>query len=187
MGSPEKKFSINFTEAYAKFWLSLHYNGDNTYFFVNGKEIFKFKTDHKNTNFPTQFYLGSISNGFGALESREISLNENENDFLVDYNSVAKSDILNIDKSDILNIHKYLVAKNNIKCVELFLKIVMLLTSIVNVSKHTNCVSLRYQKCEIEPTFMNLHPNQYSREFHYCSFTFKLDKFIGSCNTLDYL
>ena len=75
--------------------------------FVNGKEIFKFKTDNKNVNFPTQFCLGSLSNGFSATESREVSLNGNVYDFSVDYNSV--------DKSDILNIHKYLIKKNNVK------------------------------------------------------------------------
>ena len=53
------------------------------------------------------FQLGSISNGFSAVESREVSLNGNVNDFSVDYNS--------IDKSDIINIHNYLLAKNNIK------------------------------------------------------------------------
>ena len=42
-GSPEKKFSINFTKAITKFCLSLHYNADDSYLFVNGKEIFKFK------------------------------------------------------------------------------------------------------------------------------------------------
>ena len=75
--------------------------------FVNGKEIFKFKANNKNVNFPTQFCLGSISNGFGATESREVSLKGNVYDFSVDYNA--------IDKSDILNIHKYLMVKNNIK------------------------------------------------------------------------
>ena len=35
--------------------------------FVNGKEIFKTKVDNKNVNFQTQFYLGSVSNGFGLL------------------------------------------------------------------------------------------------------------------------
>ena len=35
------------------------------------KKIFKFKADNKNVNFPTQFYLVSISNGFSAIESRE--------------------------------------------------------------------------------------------------------------------
>ena len=52
-GSPEKKFSIKFTEANTKLCLSLPYNADNSYLFFNGKEIFKFKADNKNVNFPT--------------------------------------------------------------------------------------------------------------------------------------
>ena len=55
-----------------------------------------------------------------------------------------------------------------------------LLISIVNAK----CVSLRNQKCEIQRTFINLHPNEYSQEFHYYPFTIKLDKWVGSCNTL---
>ena len=39
----EKMYSINFTEANKKFCLSLHYNGANSYLFVNGTEIHKFK------------------------------------------------------------------------------------------------------------------------------------------------
>ena len=34
----EKIYSQNFTEPYKKFVLSLHYNGDNSYLFVNGKQ-----------------------------------------------------------------------------------------------------------------------------------------------------
>ena len=35
--APEKKFGINFTKRKKKFCLSLqHYNGDNSYFFLNG-------------------------------------------------------------------------------------------------------------------------------------------------------
>ena len=75
--------------------------------YVNGKEIFKFKADNKNVNFLTQFCLGSISNGFSATKSKEVSLNGNVYDFSVDYNS--------IDKFNILNIHKYLITKDNIK------------------------------------------------------------------------
>ena len=66
----KKKFSINFSKVKTKFCLSLHYNADNSCLFVNGKEVFKFKADNKNVNFPTQFCLGSISNGFSATESR---------------------------------------------------------------------------------------------------------------------
>ena len=87
--------------------MSLHYNAYNSYLFVNGNEIFKFKSDNKNVNFLTQFCLGSISNGFSVTDSREVSLNGNAYDFSVDYNS--------INKSDIVNIHRYLMRKNNIK------------------------------------------------------------------------
>ena len=72
-----------------------------------GKKIFKFNADNKNVTFPTQFCLGSISNGFSNIESRQVPLNQNVYDFSVDYNS--------IDKSDTLNIHKYLMTKNNRK------------------------------------------------------------------------
>ena len=91
-------FKINVTKANTKFCLSLHYNVDNSYLFVNGKEIFKFQADNKNVNFPTQFCLGSISNGFSATESREISLNGNVYDFSVDYSSIDNSSVLNIHK-----------------------------------------------------------------------------------------
>ena len=39
----EKMYWINFTEKNKKFCLSLHYNGANSYLFVNGTEIYKFK------------------------------------------------------------------------------------------------------------------------------------------------
>ena len=106
-GSPEKKFSINFSKANTKFCLGLHYNTDYNYLLVNGKEISNFKVDNENVNFITQFCFGSISNGFTTIEYREVYLKGNVYDFSVDCNS--------IDKSDVLNIHKYLMAKNNMK------------------------------------------------------------------------
>ena len=75
-----------------KFCLSLHYNADNSYLFVNGKEIFIFKADNRNANFPNQFYIGSISNGFSATESREVSWYRNVYNFSIDYSSINKSD-----------------------------------------------------------------------------------------------
>ena len=39
----EKMYAINFTVTKKKFCLSLHYNGANSYLFVNGIEIYKFK------------------------------------------------------------------------------------------------------------------------------------------------
>ena len=71
---------------------------------VNGKEIFKFKTDNKCVNILSQFCLGRISNRSGTTE---LSLKEYVYDFSVDYTVIKKSDILNS--------HKYLMEKNNIK------------------------------------------------------------------------
>ena len=89
-GSAEKKFSINFSKANRNFRLNFHYNVDNSYLLVNGKEIFKFKSDIKIVNLPTQFCLGSISNGVSATESSEVFLNGNVYDFSVDYNTIVK-------------------------------------------------------------------------------------------------
>ena len=62
--SPEKKFSINFSDR--KFCFSLHYNCDTSCLFLNGKVVFKFKANNKNINFPSQFFLGSMANEFGC-------------------------------------------------------------------------------------------------------------------------
>ena len=62
---------------------------------------------------------------------------------------------------------------------------IVLLSNIVNGSNHTKCVSLSNQKCMTEPTLINLHPNEYSQEFHYYLFAVKLDRCLGGCNTLN--
>ena len=62
---------------------------------------------------------------------------------------------------------------------------IALLSSIVNASNHTKCVSLSNQKCMIQPTLINLHLNEYSQEFHYYPFAVKLDGCFWSCNILD--
>ena len=56
VSTAEKKVSISFTKAKAKFCLSLHYNGDNISFFLNEKEIYNLKVHNKNINFPVQFW-----------------------------------------------------------------------------------------------------------------------------------
>ena len=67
----------------------------------NGKVFPKFKDDNKNVNFPTQFYLGSISKAFSATEFTEVSLNGSVYDFLADYNFIDK--ILHIKHPEIFN------------------------------------------------------------------------------------
>ena len=38
---------------------------------------------------------------------------------------------------------------------------------------------------EFQPNLNKLHPNEYSKEFHCYSFSVKLDRCTGSCNTLN--
>ena len=37
----------------------------------------------------------------------------------------------------------------------------------------------------IQSTLINLRPNEHSQEFHYYPFAVKLDRCVGSCNTLN--
>ena len=53
-------YKINFTEKNKKFCLSLNYNGANSYLFVNGTEIHKFKAKDTET-VASPLYLGNIS------------------------------------------------------------------------------------------------------------------------------
>ena len=53
-------YSVNFTVIKRKFCLILHYNGANSYLFVNGTEIYKYKAkDSKIVAAPS--CLGNIS------------------------------------------------------------------------------------------------------------------------------
>ena len=41
--------------------------------------------------------------------------------------------------------------------------------------KKYRIISLSNQKCDIQPTFINLHLNEYSQESHYYPLSVKLD------------
>ena len=62
---------------------------------------------------------------------------------------------------------------------------IVLLSNIVKGSIHTKCMSLSNQKCTTQPALINLHPNEYSQQFHYYPFVVKLDRCFGICNTLN--
>ena len=56
----EKMYSVNVTEHNKKLCLSFHYNGTNSYLFVNGEEIHEFKAKYSEI-VATPLYLGKIS------------------------------------------------------------------------------------------------------------------------------
>ena len=108
----EKMYSIDFTVTKKKFCLSLHYNGANSYLFVNSKEIVKFKPkDSEIVAIP--LFLGNISKDWSTDNMRKTGLNEYVYEFNVDYNDFNK---LNINANKVIPfIHNYLMGKYIIK------------------------------------------------------------------------
>ena len=97
-------YSINFTVT-KKFCLSLHYNGANSCLFVNGTEIYKFKSKHSEI-VTSPLCLGNISKDCSADNMKKTGLTGYVYDFSADY------DAMTVD--DIKEIHKYLMKKNDI-------------------------------------------------------------------------
>ena len=100
---PEKMFYRNFTDPGHKFILSLHYNGDNSYLFVNGREELKFKTK---TNQITEknLCLGNLSHDWTRDQSTKTSLYGHIYDFVVDYTQHEKSYFPSFPRAKILSI-----------------------------------------------------------------------------------
>ena len=63
-------YSINFAVTKKRFCLSLHYNGANSYLFVNGTEIYKFKAKDSEI-VPTPLCLGNISKDCSVDDMRK--------------------------------------------------------------------------------------------------------------------
>ena len=62
---------------------------------------------------------------------------------------------------------------------------IVLLSNRISESNHTKCVSLSNQKCMVQLALINLHPNKYRQDLHYYVYVVKLDRCVGSCNTLN--
>ena len=83
----------------------MHYNGANSYLFVNGTEIIKFKAKDSEI-VATPLCLGNITKEFSEDNTKKAGLNGYVYDLSVDYDAIAVADILGI--------HKYLMKKNEI-------------------------------------------------------------------------
>ena len=70
----EKMYSINFTVTKKKFCLSLHYNGANSYLFVNGTETYKFKAKDSEI-VATPLCLGNISKDWSVDNMKKTGFN----------------------------------------------------------------------------------------------------------------
>ena len=138
----EKMYSTNFTVDNKKFCLSLNYNGDSSYVFVNGKEIINFKAKDSET-LPYPLCLGNISRGFNLGYMEKTGLTGYIYDFSVDYWTIAN------DKIPV--IHKYLI---------FFTAMTFFGCSVLNLNS-LECVSMNNQECKIRSEIVIVITNEH--------------------------
>ena len=79
----EKMYSINLTVTKKKFCVTLHYNGANSYLFVNGTEIVKFKAKDSEI-VASPLCLGNISKDWSTNNMKKTGLTGYVYDFSED-------------------------------------------------------------------------------------------------------
>ena len=98
----EAKYPITFTQLGKRFVLSQHYNGSNSFLFVNAMKVYQFKAKNPEIK---DYSLGLVivSKGFTINNLKKTVLKGVARFFSVDFNSN--------DSNDILDIHKYLMKR----------------------------------------------------------------------------
>ena len=99
----EKMHSINFTLTKKKFCFRLYYSGANSYSFVSGTEIYKFKAKDSET-VARPLCIGNISKDWSVDNVKRPGFTGHDYDFSADYNDIGVDNIKNL--------HKYLMEKN---------------------------------------------------------------------------
>ena len=102
----EKIFYRNFTDPGKKFVLSLHYNGNNSYLFVNGRQELKFKAKIDQL-VKKKLCIGNLSDQWTMSESEKTGLYGKIYDFIVDYEQIS-------GVKAIYDMHRYLITKHDI-------------------------------------------------------------------------
>ena len=113
----EKMYSPNFSVENEIFVLSLHYNSDNSFLFVNGQKVTQFKAkdsmiNNQNTRaltlgtLTTPSYPSVANNRLSPKNINDTKLYRNVYEFSVDYSAISNENILKI--------HKYLMKKNGL-------------------------------------------------------------------------
>ena len=76
----EKMYSVQLVQ-------NLHYSGDNSYLFLNGKQELKFKTKTESL-VKEKLCIGNLSDKWSTSESEKAGLYGNTYDFVVDYEAI---------------------------------------------------------------------------------------------------
>ena len=96
------KHPINFTRSEKRFVLRLHYNGSNSFLFVNATNVYHFKAKDSEIK-DYSLCIGNVSKEFTFNNVKKTALKGVVTYFFVDFNP--------IDNNDIIDIHKYSTEK----------------------------------------------------------------------------
>ena len=160
-------YTLNFTVYSKKVCLSLHCNGDNSYFFVNGRQIVKFKAkDFEIVTYP--LCLPGISKDFSSSDAT--GLYEYVYDFSIDYRAITNNNIHGI--------HAYLMKKKTtlykmFRVMKKILAIIFLVSSVNSLK----CVLIKNQECKVREVIIN-------NEYMLYPFSIKVNKCSGNCNNI---
>ena len=99
-------FLVTMTQPSKKFILNLHFNGDDSYLFVNGKQELKFKAKTSHL-VKEKFCIGNLTDKWTTSESEKTGLHGNIYNFVVDYEQI-------LGVKAIHDMHRYLMIKHNI-------------------------------------------------------------------------
>ena len=100
----KKNILKNFTEPNVKFVLSLNYNSNDSYLFVNGRQELKFKAK-MNQLVKEKLCIGNLSDQWTTSESEKTGLYGNIYDFIIDYEEILLL-------KTIYDMHRYLTIKH---------------------------------------------------------------------------
>ena len=132
----------------------MHYNRANSYLFVNGTEIHKFKAKGSEI-VATPLCLGNISKDWSVDNIKKTGLNGYVYGFSVDYA------VITVD--DILDIHNYLMKKKMTQYIKMcgfikkcFFPGLAFLSTLASVNMFS-CVSVNNQECKVRPQIVNVN------------------------------
>ena len=174
----EKLYSLNFTAPNKKFVLSLHYNGDNSYLFVNGTQELKFKSKNDQI-LKKKLCVGNLSSDWTTANSAKTGLNGKIYDFVVEYEAID-------GVKQIFDTHRYLMTKHVKICKYVqYVKMLLinLLINFFNAVKvnYLECMSIINQKGMSRPKIIDIKNN----EPVFYPYFIKVNKYSGSCNNIN--
>ena len=102
----EKLHKINFNEQEKRFVLSIHYNGDDSYLFLNSTQELKFKAKNGQI-LKEKLCVGNLSSNWTTNNSEKTGLYGKVCDFVLDYQEID-------GVKQIYDTYRYLMTKHNI-------------------------------------------------------------------------